>query len=487
MKSTLINLTASTLALGVSMAGFAAIATSAASNAAPESDNRTARDAAGDAAEAREALAENRADRAVRYAERAVEKLPYSAEYRHLLGRAYLAVGRFASAETSFQDALTINPEFERSGFNLALTLIAQGRRQDALEELADLEGRIGASDLGLALALAGNHERAIDVLQQAARANGGDPRARQNLALTYAMAGRWAESRITAAQDINLANLNDRMTQWASFASPTNSWDQVATLLGVEADGRDGGQPQRLALAPMPTETMLAAAPAGAGVPAPIVAFAAPAPIGAPPSAPRVTEVDVPPPVIAAAPAPIRSAPPPAVAVASAPSSEFIVEDEPVYLASAEPTAPRPAPVAAQRPAPAPIAAPRSGPAPIAASRPVASPQSVHAASAPRSRSGNYMVQLGAYSQQANVALAWDRAVRRHAGLAEFTPSRATFERGHTLYRLSFGGFETRNEARGMCRTLKAQGIDCFVRARAGDSPLQIAARAGTGLASLR
>ncbi len=471
MKPTLIKIAASSLAMGIAMVGYSPVANS---STVAESDSREARDAARDAAEAREALTENRAERAIRYAERAADKMPRSAEYRHLLGRAYLAEGRFGSAETSFQDALTLDPDLTRTAFNLALVQIAQGNTADALAELTDLEGRMGASDLGLAIALAGNRERAIEILQQAARANGGDPKARQNLALAYALDGRWAEARITAAQDVSMAQLDRRMQEWIRFAQPENSWDQISSLLGVEAEASDPGQPQRLALAPTQTETMTAEyQPAEAFAPVetnPVVAFTAPAETG-------VAEVDVPA-FIPADPTPVRIAPTPArVAGDYAPPREiaFIVEEESedIEMASAAPVAFPPAPP----PAPAPVAAPVAMTAPEPAD-----PEPVR-----RSSDGRFMVQIGAFSRQSNVDVAWNRAIRRYGELASYEPSRTTLERSRTLYRLSFGGFHTRGDADRMCRTLKGRGVDCFVRARAGDAPLRIAARSGSGLASLR
>lgn len=490
MNAKLIKLAASGLLLGGTMTGIATVANS---TSVAEVSNRDARDASRAADEAREALAEGRADRAVDQAERAVEKMPMSAEYRHLLGRAYLAAGRFESAETSFQDALTINPDLDRTAFNLALTLIAQGDTQSAVEEIADLQGRIGESDRGLALALAGRHDQAIEILRDAARANGGDPRARQNLALTYALAGRWAEARITAAQDISMGELDGRMREWISLAEPGNNAGRVAYLLGVEADARDPGQPTRLALGPIQNQVMMAEAPADEGepaVPAPVVAFTAPVEPADVSITPRVTEVEVPPPApfaapvetaVAPAPAPVRTTtgqtaePRVAGSFASRTEGEFIVEEEaPVRMASVTPP---PAPRAAPSPAPRPAPAPRVERAPEASSVPAA----------PRNMTGRFVVQLGAFANQANVTIAWDRAVRRYSALASFVPSRATFEQGRVLHRLSFGGYENHGEAARMCRTLRSNGVECFVRARAGDAPLQMAARSGAGAAALR
>ncbi|RED15832.1 SPOR domain-containing protein [Parasphingopyxis lamellibrachiae] len=501
MKPSIIKIAASTLAVGASIVGFSPLANSAFSTGATETDSRASQQAASSASSARSALAENDSMAAIRHAELAVDRMPNSAEYRHLLGRAYLAAGRFASAETSFQDALTLNPDLNRTAFNLALTQIAQGQRADALAELNALEGRLGASDLGLAMALAGNHDRAIEILQQAARANGGDPRARQNLALTYAMAGRWAEARITAAQDISLADLDSRMRDWTQFSAPEHDWDQVASLLGVEAERNDPGQPVRLALVQQDSTVMMAEAPAAAdqAVQNPVVAFTAPA----------VTEVEVPP-VIAADPEPMRVAAVEAEDYSAPAVDAFVVEDEDNFeeadatdaiAVAAEPAA-RPvvaltAPVVAMASQAAPaeeswlavLRAARRPDRPVVAAAPVAQPvaPAVQAPPAAPATNGRYVIQLGAFSSEANVRVAWNRAVRRYSRLSSYTPSHATFDRGRTLYRLSFGGFATSREAARMCRTLRSRGQECFVRTRAGDAPLQMAARAGAGMAALR
>lgn len=493
MKPSIIKIAASSLAVGASLVGVTPLANSAFSTGATDSDSRAVQQAAGAASEAREALAENDSVAAIRHAERAVDQMSNSDEYRHLLGRAYLAAGRFASAETSFQDALTINPDLNRTAFNLALAQIAQGQKSIALEELRNLEGRMGASDLGLAMALAGDHDRAIDILQQAARANGGDPRARQNLALTYALAGRWGEARITAAQDVSLAELDTRMRDWIQFATPANDWDQVSSLLGVTADHADPGQPVRLALVQQDTTIMTAEAPVDDEFTeqGPVVAFTAPAEREIAP----IIEADEEPMRVAVTEVEDYSAPAP---------NAFIIEEEDNYetadaaeaiaaaaAPSSQPVVALTAPVIAAAAAPAEedwlavLRAARAPERPAAAVAPVAQPTTPAAAA--HHANGRYVVQLGAFATEANVQVAWDRAVRRHGALAEYNPSRATIQQGRTLYRLSFGGFESRGEANRLCRTLRSRGQDCFVRARAGDAPLQMAARGGAGAASLR
>ncbi|MBC2778107.1 SPOR domain-containing protein [Parasphingopyxis marina] len=442
MKPTLVKLAASTMLVGASVAGVSPLVQQAVSTGTSASETQAARAASEAAGVARAALGRGDSAAAVSSAERAVEFMPNSAEYRHLLGRAYLAAGRFNSAETSFQDALTLNPDLDRTAFNLALVQIAQGDRADALAELNALEGRIGASDLGLAMALAGNHDRAIEVLRQAAQVEGGDPRARQNLALTYAMAGRWAESRITAAQDVSAAELNSRMQEWAQFAAAERQPDQVASLLGVSPNAGDPGQPVQLALNAAPTPVMTADAETQNAV----VAYTAPAEDDYS-VARSIDEVDVPE-TITADSTPVRVAAADGFVVEDEDEGQWVAADEAIAAAAPAPVAPRAAPVR------------------------------ISALPAPQATSaGRYVVQIGAFEQEALVSVAWDRAVSRNAELAQYEPRRTVFQHGQTYHRLSFGGFDNWAEANTLCRSLKTRGQQCFVRERVADAPTRAAA----------
>lgn len=477
MNSPLIKVAASSLAIGASIAGFSPMLQDAISNESDAQSADAARAGTEAAAAARNALAAGNAAQAISHAERAVEAQPRSAEYRHLLGRAYLAAGRIASAETSFQDALQINSALDRTAFNLALVQVAQGRKVDAREGLEALVGKVGASDLGLAFALAGDTDRAINVLTDAVRADAGNAKARQNLALSYALAGRWGEARVTAAQDVSMAELDQRMREWAQFSNPANSWDQVASLLGVTVNPGDPGQPMRLALAPAaPVEAMTAEAPIEED---PVVAFAAPVDgyAGADPyvNAAPVTDVPVPAPV---APETVQGERGLARVSGTLPA-EFIVEDEQRFFAANEaPPAPAPAPMpAAHRdPDPAPVVH-RDAPAAPRAARAEAPRQAPPPE--PSEGDGRYMVQIGAYAREQNVERGWDEAVRRYGALARYTPNRADYDAGQRLYRLAFGGYDSQSAANRMCATLRRNGVECFVRARAGDMPLQMAIRA--------
>jgi thioredoxin-like negative regulator of GroEL len=80
-----------------------------------------------------------------------------------------MKAGRFASAEQSFRDAITLDPAPGRTMLNLALAEIALGRKEAAQSTLAQARGAVADADYGLALALAGDTKGAVAVLEGAA------------------------------------------------------------------------------------------------------------------------------------------------------------------------------------------------------------------------------------------------------------------------------------------------------------------------------
>ena len=392
------------------------------------------------------ALATNDVATAIPLAERAVERSPNDAGFRALLGNCYLAAGRFASAEAAFHDSLSLVAAQPQLILKLALVLTAQGKSAEAVRLLAEGQSIIDPADLGLALALAGDAQSALQVLDPAARATTADSRTRQNLALAHAFAGNWEQARVIASQDIPADQVDARMTQWAALTKPARASDQVAAFIGVQPAASDPGQPVRLALNKADATARQAAAeqvPTPAAVAEPVVAAAQPAP-------------------------------------------EFIPEPlaEPVAVAAIEP-APAPAPVAA--PKPPPVVAATS---PIRQARPALSAAAVRLSDTVASlrrnasmpvRAGNSraVVQLGAYSSSGRVAIAWNKVAGKHARLRDYTPVSARFTGAKgTVYRLSVKGFASEREAMKLCYSLKRAGGNCFVRAVSGDTPVQFASR---------
>ena len=251
-KMAITKLAASTLVLGVTMVGFGM--NGQAKSQVSMSDEQVVSKAATAAKKAAKALTKQKLERAIALAEIAVGLQPRDAGYRLLLGQAYLASGRFQSAETSFIDTLTLDPERERAALNLALTQIALGKGDAARSTLADYRDKLPAADFGLATALSGNPEEAVRILEFATRAPDATAKTRQNLALAYAMAGKWTNAKVMAVQDLTPDEADIRLSQWATFVRPGSAPDQVASLLGVKPQD-DAGQPTRLALAPSVTQ----------------------------------------------------------------------------------------------------------------------------------------------------------------------------------------------------------------------------------------
>lgn len=428
---------------------------------------------AGRAAErAGEEMQRGRQERALRYAEEAVAMAPEDSSYRVLLGQAYLANGRFASAEASFGAARDLGSTDSRAIIGHALSMIAVGRAAEAGALVDANAATLPASDFGLALSLSGQPERGAMILTDVVRAGGSTARDRQNLALSYALAGRWLEARLIAGQDLSPAVAGERMTQWAAMTQAGDPRLRIAGLIGAEIQ-EDPGMPVRLALRGG------AAAPvmlAQAEDPAPLALYA-PAPMEN--SAELVDELlDAP----QAAPVQVAAAEPVPVVVASAEAQGIVFVSNPVVQSLrgvvamvaplANPSAAAPAPQArpvrvAGRVAAAPVAAPAAVPAPAArATGPV--------------RTSGWAVQLGAFDSVGVAQDGWSRASRRFgAQLAgkDGVSTSATVN-GTTVYRLAATGFDSRTEAATACSAIARSGGSCFVRQIAAGEPVRWASR---------
>ena len=145
-------------------------------------------------------------------------------------------------------DAMELGQVNPRSVISLALSRIALGKVESATALVEANRSLIPASDYGLTLALAGQSRRAVDVLSHAIRSDNATARTRQNLALAYALDGRWREARVMAVQDMNQDRVNQRIAEWAQYARPGAYQARIAGLLKVTPQA-DSGQPVRLAL----------------------------------------------------------------------------------------------------------------------------------------------------------------------------------------------------------------------------------------------
>ena len=406
------------------------------------------------ATRAQSALAANDLPKAVSLAEQAVDNSPRDAGFRALLGNAYLASGRFASAEAAYRDSLSLVASQPGIILKLALVQIAQGKNEDAKGLLAMAQSALDPADIGLALALAGDPNSAVAVLEPAAREIGADARVRQNLALAYAFAGNWDQARIVAAQDVPADQLDGRIQQWMVLAKPARASDQVAAFIGIQPVAGDPGQPVRLALNKDDATRQAVAQP----VEVPQVPVAEPA---------TLATVDLPPPP---APEPIAVA-----AVEAMPEPAVSPEPAPVAVAAYEPALVE---IAGASPSPIRQARPALSPAAVRLAEPVAK---LRRAALPKPRAGKSraVVQLGAFSSRGRIEQAWSKASSNYSELRGYTPVSARFDTAKgTVYRLSIKGFGSDHDARLLCESLKRSGRSCFVRAVSGDVPLQFAWR---------
>jgi len=364
---------------------------------------------------AEKAIAQRKGAEAVIAAEAAVRAAPDSAAYRALLGRAYIAAGRFTAAQTALSDAMALGQNDSRTLVSLALVHIALGQGDAARTLLAANTDVIPAADYGLALALAGDTAEGVYILTQAATAPTGDARTRQNLAYAYALAGRWKDARLMAGEDLAPLAANQRIVQWAATADPMLGPQRIAALLGVTIDPADAGLPAELARAPAEPEapTQLAA------------------------RAPEPT------PVIETAPAEIALEAEPVMQAAPM----IKAPEAPIRTALSQPKAPtkttRAKSTAASATTPARTRAP-AGPKPVGSG---ASP---------------WVVQLGAYDSPAIARERWTSMARGNATLAAFPvlTSQVTVN-GKAFHRLAITGFASRADANALCRSLG----HCFVR----------------------
>ncbi|MCR5872017.1 MULTISPECIES: SPOR domain-containing protein [unclassified Sphingomonas] len=393
------------------------------------------RRAAKEAAAATKALKKGEGQKAVTHAEAAVTLDPRNGEYRKLLGEAYLFAGRFISAAQALNEALSLDPANGRTALNLALAQIATGEWDVARQTLAMHSATIPASDRGLAMALAGDPAGAVGLLMEIARQPGADAKTRQNLALSLALAGQWQQARAIAALDLSPDQVDGRIMQWASFARPQNAYDQVAALLGVTPIA-DNGQPERLALAQSMTSAVAAARVADPvdtymPGPAPVEAVAAVA----------ATAVDVAATDVAQGPS------------ITAPSGQQVVFGPRQEIVQAIPTR---------------AVRAETSVASVGAIKPVRA----DVPSVQRFAKGSWYVQLGAYDSVGVARDAWGRLVKRTPQLKGLTPASASVStRAGAFQRLSVGGL-ARADADALCRDVRSDGGNCFVRSAAGDKP---------------
>lgn len=373
------------------------------------------------AKKAERAMAKSKSDRALQFAEMAVEAEPHNLEYRALLARIYIANGRFVSGEQTLMDVMELGQVDSRTVISLALCRIAQGNTDAAISLIQAHRSRLPVSDYGLTLALAGRSSDAIIILNEAVRADSASPRTRQNLALAYALDGRWGDARVMASQDMAQDNVNERIAEWAQFTRPGAHILRVAGLLKVRPDMTDAGQPVRLAL------NSSASAAFAEATPGPALA---------------VTELAAVEPSLVAE------------------SAGFSAIGEDVKIAPAVPAVPK---------SEAPLIRASSAPAKLAlADVPASNMTSV---------GGSHLVQLGAFSSTGSAQAAWNKYSAKFGALHGFkSASSSVTVNGKKLTRLAAVGFGNAASANATCSKIKSQGGVCFVALNIGTQSIRMA-----------
>jgi uncharacterized protein len=107
------------------------------------------------------------------------------------------------------------------------------------------------------------------------------------------------------------------------------------------------------------------------------------------------------------------------------------------------------------------PVERPVAKPVARPAAKPVAKPAAVRTAAAPAAASGNYRIQLGAFSNEGNAKSLWNSLERKVGDLAALTPY---LKAAGSVTRLQAGPFSTRASAEAMCGKVKAAGQACLV-----------------------
>lgn len=377
-------------------------------------------DGARQAANAEKALAGRDFTVALKVAEAAVAANPNNARYRQILGRAYAANGRFASAETALSDAMTLGNGDARTIVTLALVQVGLGKPEAARALLVAHTDTVPAADYGLAIAMAGDPQEGVRLLSQAIHDPSATARTRQNLAYAYALAGRWKDARVMAGEDLAPLEAMQRITQWAMIAEQSMAPQRVAAFMGVTPDAGDAGLPVALALVPKAVD--------GAPV---ALAQAAPAEV-------------------------------PSAAWADAAPIEVTAVEPALMAATAVETAPVPAPM---------IRAERKLVRSIVGA-PIATIQKAAYIRPAEKGASNWVVQVGAYDNAAVAREKWQEMATISSRIAAFPvlTSTATVN-GRAYFRLALSGLGNRADAMALCKAIRSRRGQCFVRETTNDA----------------
>lgn len=144
------------------------------------------------------------------------------------LGQPHLAMAKFRAALAQMPDAGAYN------GMGVVQDMLgapedAQASYEAALAMAPD--NLSYANNFGLSLALSGQHERAIDVLQGAADAPGATIEHRQNLALALGVAGKTMEAARIGRMDLDEEAVQNNLSYYAVLGALPDHAGKVAAV----------------------------------------------------------------------------------------------------------------------------------------------------------------------------------------------------------------------------------------------------------------
>lgn len=157
-------------------------------------------------AEGQKSMAANDPNTAIIFFKRALEKDQNFFEARFQLSKAYIQAGKADSAEKELQKLVRQNPNSKDIHLEIARVYLEKGNPDDALKELStyigDINDNVDALEIaGLAHALKGENNTAIDLLEKAISVGKGRLSSRLSLAGVLSRTGKTEEAKSQVAE----------------------------------------------------------------------------------------------------------------------------------------------------------------------------------------------------------------------------------------------------------------------------------------------